>query len=64
MKKPRRLLLNRDQARRSLGDISLSTLHRLERRGTLTPIRLTQRETGKVFYSKTEIDALADPANA
>jgi hypothetical protein len=49
------LLVERAEALRLLGDISLSNALRLEKAGILKPIKLIDAVNGKVFYSYTNV---------
>jgi hypothetical protein len=49
------LLVDRIEALRLLGDISLSNALRLEKAGILKPIKLIDAVNGKVFYSYTNV---------
>jgi hypothetical protein len=53
------LLVNRREAARLLGGISISTMLRLEQSGALRPICLTDARTAQRFYSMDELKALA-----
>ena len=54
------LLLSRVQARRALGNISNSTLKRLETSGRLTPVRMTASSLGRVYFRADEIHRFVD----
>jgi hypothetical protein len=57
-------LFNRRRTARILGDVHVSTIIRLERRGLLHPIRLNKHaQTGQVFYRVEEVMALLQGAN-
>jgi hypothetical protein len=53
------LLYSRKQSRKKLGDISDSSVKRLEEQGRLTPIRLSRSPTAMVFYAADQVLALA-----
>ena len=53
------LLYSREQARRLLGNISVSTLRRMERNRLLRPIRPTGARGGRVFYSAGNVISVA-----
>lgn len=55
---PDQLLYTRDQLRRILGGISTDTITRLEAAGRLKPIRLSPAERARVYYRRSDIDAL------
>ena len=55
----RQLLYDRHAAKRLLGNVSLSTLIRLERAGRLQPRKLAGSAAGKTYYSAADIDAVA-----
>jgi hypothetical protein len=54
------LLISRIDAARMLGNISVTTVMRLEKEGVLKPVRLNPRKpTAQVFYRYESIAALA-----
>jgi hypothetical protein len=53
------LLVSRREAARLLGNISTSTMLRLDASGALHPIRLTSSRTAMAFYNYSEVCALA-----
>ena len=55
---PDQLLYTRDQLRRILGGISTDTVTRLEAAGRLKPLRLSPARTARVYYRRSDIDAL------
>jgi hypothetical protein len=55
---PDQLLYTRQQTARVLGDISLSTILRLERQGQLKKIRLMRGASAQVFHSAENVNAL------
>jgi hypothetical protein len=57
---PQRLLYSREETQLLLGGISAPTLKLLEQRGQLTPIRLTGRKRGSVYFRHDEIMALLE----
>ena len=57
-KSPQQLLISRQDAARKLGCCAM-TLTRLEKDGVLTPIRLSRKPTGRVFYRVSQIEMLA-----
>ena len=59
---PRRLLYSRVQTREVLGGISNTSLQGLEKQGVLTPVRLTGKALGNVFYRAEQVHALAEGA--
>jgi len=54
-----RMLYDRDQTRYLLGNVSESTIRRLEHRNKLHPVRPSGSPIGKVFYSHDDIVAIA-----
>jgi hypothetical protein len=57
-------LYSRRYAARVLGNVHVSTIIRLERKGLLRPIRLNKHsQTGQVFYRVEEVMALLEGAN-
>jgi hypothetical protein len=59
--KTERLLFTREQTAELLGGCSIATVRRLERAGSLHPVRLT-RATGRVFFKRDDVLALIDAA--
>jgi hypothetical protein len=59
-KPPQRRFYNRSEACELLGGISKLTLREFEDAGRLTPVRLTGRKRGTVFFSHDEIMQLCD----
>jgi hypothetical protein len=58
------LLVPRDEARRLLGGISLTTIARLEALGVLTPRKLyPNTPNGKTYYDRDELIAVAKGGN-
>jgi hypothetical protein len=57
-----RLLYSRRQVAELLGGITVATVRQLEREGRLTPIRLTGRKTGQVFFTDENVRALIKSA--
>jgi hypothetical protein len=57
-----RLLYSREQVAEMLGGISTASVRRLERAGTLRPVRLTRR-TGMVFFKHDDVLALIEAAS-
>lgn len=56
-------VMDRNQARVELGDISYSSIVRLEEKGKLTPIRLDEdSDRTKVFYAVEQVRALVKHA--
>lgn len=54
------LLYSREQARRILGGVSISTIIRMEKTGALSPVRLNRQAAhGQVFYRADDIARLA-----
>jgi len=53
------LIYSRKQSRKKLGDISDSSIKRLEEQGLLSPIRLSRSPTAMVFYAADQVLALA-----
>jgi hypothetical protein len=53
------LLYDRTTTAHLLGDISTSTLIRLEAAGQLVPIKPSGRENGKTFYTAENVHRLA-----
>jgi hypothetical protein len=60
LKIPQRLLYSREETQLLLGGISTPTLKLLEQSGQLTPIRLTGRKRGSVYFRHDEIMALLE----
>jgi len=56
---PGALLVERSEARKLLGNCSITTLIRLEEAGTLTPVKLSGSPNGKTFYEHAELVALS-----
>jgi hypothetical protein len=54
----KQLLISRSEAAHRLGCCAM-TLIRLQNDGVLTPIRLSRKATGRVFYRVAQIEALA-----
>ena len=55
---PARLLHSRKQVAELLGDVSISTIQRLEAEGRLKPIRLTKKPFAQVFFTHEQVVAL------
>ena len=47
-------LISREKTRQLLGEVSYKTVEQLEKKGSLTPVRLYDK--GKVFYRATELE--------
>jgi DNA-binding transcriptional MerR regulator len=58
------LLLTRKQVAHLLGGIDISTIRRLEREGTLKPLRLSRSSTGMVFFAARDVDRLVTSMQA
>jgi hypothetical protein len=54
-----RMLYDRDQAKFLLGNVSESTLRRLEKSGRLHPVKPSGSRVGKTFYRHEDIVAIA-----
>jgi hypothetical protein len=57
--RPKKLILSRKTTAVRLGGVSVATVIRMELDGLLTPIRLTGKKRGQVFYSADEVEARA-----
>lgn len=58
-KSPEQLFYTRRDSTKALGYSSTSSVKRLEKKGLLTPIRLSRSPTGMVFHSVAQVIALA-----
>ena len=58
-----RLLYTRRQVAELLGDCDISTIRRLERDGSLKPIRLSRSKSGMVFFRAEDVHALVAEAS-
>jgi hypothetical protein len=59
-----RILYDRDQARFRLGNISNSTLRRLELSGRLRPVKPSGSPAGKTFYTDDNLREIAEGRHA
>ncbi len=59
-KTPERLFYSRSEACHLLGGISLPILKEFEDHGKLTPLRLSGRKQGRVYFEHAELMSLRD----
>jgi hypothetical protein len=54
------LLYSRIQAARLLGGVSVATIRRMEAGGRLSPVKLSGKRAGQVFYQAQQVHGLAE----
>lgn len=58
------ILVSRKQAAEMLGGLSVWTLMYHERQGRLTPVRLSGKARGQVYYDRLELEAFVEAMKA